>query len=412
MTAGPLMTGSVRSLTVRYIVGLTLIAVLLVAAYYIMERAVVGEQATAAIINISGRQRMLSQKAVLLSQQLVISVDPGERARLRAELRQVVESMREAQQALVYGDAAQGLPGGLSPAVQALMFGQPVMLDTKLQHHFAAVRALLALSDSELTYDNPQLAVILSTADGLLDAQGTIVAQFQRESEVRIANMRALVALIVAVMLTVLMLEALFIFQPAVQSLRRETELLAAANAQLERLSNQDGLTGLANRRSFDSFLEREWQRAIREKQQLALIMADIDHFKSFNDSYGHQAGDDCLRRVAAAIRDCIGRATDLAARYGGEEFVVVLPGTDVGGAQLVAEKIRAAVAELAIAHKASAAGKVVTISLGVAGTARAEYASPAALVAAADQALYTAKLEGRNRVVVAAAAPGPEASV
>jgi diguanylate cyclase (GGDEF)-like protein len=402
MTAGLLRTGSVRALTVRYIVGLTLIGLLSIASYYIMEKLVVGEQASAAIINISGRQRMLSQKAVLLSQQLVISVDPLERAGLRSELRQVIESMREAQHALVHGDAAQGLPGGLSPAVQSLMFGQPVLLDGKLQHFFAAVTALMALSDSELTYDNPQLAVILSTVGGLLEAQDLLVAQFQRESEARIADIRAIEALVVYIMLAVLMLEALFIFQPAVLTLRRETNLLAEANAELERLSSVDSLTGLANRRSFDGFLEREWQRRAREKQELALIMADIDHFKNFNDSYGHQAGDECLRRVAAAIGDSVGRATDLAARYGGEEFAVVLPGTDVEGAELVAEKIRAAVAGLAIAHKASAAGEVVTISLGVAGAAAANCASPAQLIAAADRALYQAKQQGRNRVVVA----------
>ncbi|MDP2268682.1 MAG: diguanylate cyclase, partial [Deltaproteobacteria bacterium] len=135
----------------------------------------------------------------------------------------------------------------------------------------------------------------------------------------------------------------------------------------LNRLSRHDGLTGIANRRHFDEFLAQEWKRALREEAPLSLIMCDIDFFKNYNDAYGHQAGDDCLRAVAGAFQKGLRRPGDLAARYGGEEFVVVLPGTPPEGALAVAEALRSDVQALGIPHASSRAASVVTLSLGVA---------------------------------------------
>ncbi|MDR7867448.1 MAG: diguanylate cyclase [Sporomusaceae bacterium] len=394
-----MQSSSVRSLSIKYIVALSLIALLALAAYFTLRELIIGEQVSAAVINVSGRQRMLSQKAVLLSQQLVITPGPAERNRLRAELRQVIATISDAHYALVYGDPELRLPGGLSPAMGALVFNPPVMLDAKLQQHFAALGALLALEDNQLTYDNPQLAAIMASVDGLLAAQDAMVAQFQRESEERVARLQALERLVLGLTLLVLLMEAMFIFRPAVQAIAREQEQLAAANVELQRLSNQDGLTGIANRRVFDDFLDRVWRQAMRDREPVSLLMADIDKFKLFNDTYGHQAGDDCLRQVAWAIADVAGRAGDLAARYGGEEFAVVLAGTDSMGAAVVAEKIRVAVASLNIAHDAGV-DKVVTISLGLATMSPRDGERTESLIAAADQALYGAKQQGRNRVV------------
>jgi diguanylate cyclase (GGDEF)-like protein/PAS domain S-box-containing protein len=173
---------------------------------------------------------------------------------------------------------------------------------------------------------------------------------------------------------------------------------LAGANRRLQILATQDGLTGLANRRAFDEALAREHLRARREKTRLALIMIDVDHFKAFNDLYGHQAGDDCLRRVCGAITATICRPGDLAARYGGEEFAVLLPNTDEDGAGVIAERISQAVLGLAIPHDANA-NAVVTISGGVASIDGAE-GTPEALVRDADRALYRAKDFGRNAVI------------
>jgi diguanylate cyclase (GGDEF)-like protein/PAS domain S-box-containing protein len=167
-----------------------------------------------------------------------------------------------------------------------------------------------------------------------------------------------------------------------------------------------DALTGVANRRQFDAELEREWRRGIRSGAPLSLLLLDVDGFKAFNDRYGHPAGDDCLRQVAAALADVPRRAADLVARYGGEEFAMVLPEIDPAGAESIAEAARATVEALAIPHAASAAAPVVTISAGAATRWPVRGGSAMALVAAADHALYLAKRQGRNRVQVAPAPP------
>jgi diguanylate cyclase (GGDEF)-like protein/PAS domain S-box-containing protein len=173
----------------------------------------------------------------------------------------------------------------------------------------------------------------------------------------------------------------------------------------LSTMALTDGLTGIANRRSFDETLAREWKRTLRDASEVSLLLLDIDRFKQFNDLYGHQAGDDCLRAVAACVSSAI-RATDIVARYGGEEFAVILPSTFLAGAVEVAEKVRAAVACLRLSHQGCPdSGGCVTVSIGVAtALARAggTMSMPESLLLAADNAMYKAKREGRNRVETA----------
>ena len=174
---------------------------------------------------------------------------------------------------------------------------------------------------------------------------------------------------------------------------------LATANRRLELLASQDGLTGLANRRSFDEIFEKEWSRAARDGSTLGLIMLDVDHFKSYNDVYGHQAGDDCLCAVARAIEAAVRRPGDFVARYGGEEFVVVLPNTDLAGALEVAECMRRSVQAIGLEHSRNVGG-VVTISGGAWASRVMSFPNPRDALKAADENLYAAKAGGRNRVV------------
>jgi two-component system, chemotaxis family, response regulator WspR len=187
----------------------------------------------------------------------------------------------------------------------------------------------------------------------------------------------------------------------AYRALRQSQQQLLEANLELQRLTHSDGLTGLSNRRYLDEYLEAEWRRSTREQTGMSMLMIDVDNFKQYNDTYGHVAGDEVLKRIAVTVERCLGRAGDIAARYGGEEFIVVLPGTSVGGARLLAEKIRLEVAGLRIEHRNSSTELFVTVSIGGAAAVPAPGERMTSLIEAADVALYEAKRRGRNCVVV-----------
>ncbi|MDY7004574.1 MAG: PleD family two-component system response regulator [Cyanobacteriota bacterium] len=199
--------------------------------------------------------------------------------------------------------------------------------------------------------------------------------------------------------------------QWAMKELRRQIEKermlsdkLEKANQELERLASLDSLTMVANRRNFEKFIESEWKRSHRNSLPLSIIMCDVDFFKAYNDTYGHQAGDTCLKKIADIIMQNVNRSSDLVARYGGEEFVVVLPETDVERAVYVAEKIRKSIKDAAIAHQGSKISNCVTISCGVATRKSLSWASESEfklddLIKEADSALYEAKSQGRDQV-------------
>lgn len=194
--------------------------------------------------------------------------------------------------------------------------------------------------------------------------------------------------------------------QQQIERERQLSEQLEAANRELQRLVSIDGLTQISNRRYFDEWLMQEWKRLARERQPLASILCDVDCFKNYNDTYGHQAGDECLKQVARVLDETVKRPADLAARYGGEEFVVCLPNTGVEGARAVAEEIRRGVRGLALPHESSTVDNRVTLSLGVTAQVPQPWLSASRLLTNADRALYQAKAQGRDRVVVYSATP------
>ena len=173
---------------------------------------------------------------------------------------------------------------------------------------------------------------------------------------------------------------------------------LEETNERLRLLSTTDGLTGLLNKRQFDTTFEEEWMRGIRSKSPLSLVLLDIDYFKAYNDTYGHAAGDDCLKKVAMALSDAAKRNADKVARVGGEEFAVLLPGTDSEGAQHVAEQLLEAVSDLAITHLGSSAADHITTSIGISTMVPDQGFVQRDLLEAADHGLYQAKEKGRNR--------------
>jgi diguanylate cyclase (GGDEF)-like protein len=181
-----------------------------------------------------------------------------------------------------------------------------------------------------------------------------------------------------------------------------ELRRTARAQMRLSHYASMDGLTGVFNRREFDVAIEREWRNSLRDRSALALLMIDVDLFKTYNDRYGHQRGDDALRQVAACLRRHCARPRDIVARYGGEEFAVLLPSTPADGAKALAEDVRLAVAECRIEHVDSPYG-TVTLSIGLAEMTPDADNAPADIIRRADAALYAAKRGGRNRVIAAA---------
>lgn len=194
------------------------------------------------------------------------------------------------------------------------------------------------------------------------------------------------------------------------RELNRIRAQLEQRNRDLQRLTGLDTLTQIANRRRFNAVLRWEWRRAVRQQRPFSLIFCDIDHFKRFNDTYGHQAGDECLVRIARSMEETLKRPADLVARYGGEEFIALLADTDADGARMLAEKMRARIEGLQIENCASPVSAHVTATLGAATLIPQVGRQPEDLVALADRALYAAKAEGRNRVLSADQLPSAAA--
>jgi len=181
-----------------------------------------------------------------------------------------------------------------------------------------------------------------------------------------------------------------------VSELVHKTMALEQSNEQLEHLSTTDALTGLANRRSFDHSLQSEWQRSGRKQQPLSLLMIDVDHFKRYNDHYGHIAGDACLRQIAGTLRACAQRSGELVARYGGEEFAILLPGASVEDACMVAQRCMDELSKAGISHANSPVSPLLTCSIGVATVVANHELVPESLIRCADEALYRVKSAGR----------------
>lgn len=381
------------SLTRRYIIALSLIALLVIAAQGLVQYSLIQQEDDSRIVNLAGRQRLLTQS--LRRASLMILTAPNNSVRYEG-LSEIKSSLQE------WSAAHKFLLGG-----GGQLHGNPenvTLLMNQLEPHRRAMeesaRILVAAMDQGASQDMlaEPAATIIYHGGPMLQIMDKVVAAYELDARNAVQRLRLVEIILTSVILGFLALEAFFIFRPAVRRIKRDMERLQRATNQLWLLSQHDGLTGVPNRRSFDERLAEEWGRAVREQQPLALIMLDIDHFKLFNDHHGHLAGDDALRQVAQAAQAQLRRPGDFMARYGGEEFGLVLPDTNLEGALLLAERIRQGVEDLGIKHRTFPAGDKVTVSLGVATQLPTTSGGPQELLKAADQALYAAKLAGRNQ--------------
>lgn len=382
--------------TPRYLLALGITAALLIFVNLTIHYITETQKDRSALVNTSGKQRMLTKEIAIQSIQLVNSKSPAERERFRLGILAAANQMQNAQDRLL---------SSASPALHTMYLEPPTLLNYQVLKYIEEARNLAYMADTELSErHNPHLDYIVAAASGeLLIALDEAAGLFQRESEAKILQLQRIEIGSLVMVLFVLMMEGLYIFRPMIRTIEQEKIKLLAVNNELERLSFVDGLTGVANRRYFDEFSRREWDRAVRERTPFSLVMIDIDYFKAYNDIYGHQAGDTCLQQVAGKLRELIKRPSDLVARYGGEEFIVVLPNTDLTGATSLAENFRASVESLHINHSGSSISEFVTISLGIAAANPERAFTLNALIGLADNALYKAKQSGRNKVVALA---------
>lgn len=369
-------------------------------AEYELQRA---EADQAALINSVGRQRMRLQRSIVLLQQMSVATTTRERDSLAVLIELTLDDLESSHQLLLHAADDTTVTVAPDSRVMGIYFSSPGQLDERLHTYIDSLREYVQ-SDEPVSARDETLRELAAAAAQMASLQDlsvdTLVAEHESSLErARIVGLALLVALLAA-----LVLVGAFIFEPMVKHIRREARLLEEANAQLKRLSFLDGLTSIPNRRAFEERFQLEWRRAQRHSSPIAILMIDIDHFKEYNDHYGHQRGDDCLTQLAQRLRNSVSRPGDFVARYGGEEFAIILPDTDLAGATAVAESLRRRVAGLRLPHAASPVQNVVTISVGVASVIP-DPASPVP-VAAADHALYRAKQLGRNRVEVAGELP------
>ncbi len=373
-----------RKLTLAYSGALAIIALMSLGSHLTLGGVLGEHEGSAAVINLAGRQRMLSQRIAGLAaeRQLGMPVD--------ADLARAVDQFERAHHTLLAGDPALHLAPASTPALRAIYFGGARPLDSAVTDFVARARRVVALPPDD-PEGRAEAAILFAEArEPILTRLDDIVSVHQSVSGVQLTKLRWLQTLSLVVVFVTLAVEALLIFRPMVRRIARSTQALL-------RLASTDPLTGALNRRSFADRAQAELSRAKRYDRPSTLLMIDADRFKAVNDRYGHAGGDAVLKAFVATAGGCL-RPSDLLGRLGGEEFAILLAETSATGAVVAAERIRAAVAAGAVASEGGAIR--YTVSLGVAALGEGADALKDAMDRA-DSALYAAKAAGRDRVVL-----------
>ena len=381
---------SERNLTAAYTSALALIALMSLGSHLTLGRVLAAHEGSASVINVAGRQRMLSQRiaGLVAERQLGLVVD--------ADLARAIDLFEQAHRALLLGDAAQDLQPATAPALRDVYFGGARPLDGAVTDFVARARRVAVLAPADAEGRREALQLFADARDPILTRLNDVVSVHQAMGDAKLATLRRLQTASLGVVVVTLLVEALLIFRPMVRRITRYTQ-------QLLRIAATDPLTGALNRRSFAERAAAELSRAARYGRPTSLLMIDADRFKAVNDRYGHAGGDAVLRAFAETASACL-RPSDLFGRLGGEEFVVLLAETGIAGAEAAAERIRAAVES----REVPVDGQVVrfTVSLGAVSVVGCGPTSLEDAMERADAALYRAKGLGRNRVALAATEP------
>jgi diguanylate cyclase (GGDEF)-like protein len=382
-----------RNMTFTYVISLSVIASLSMVVHFMLDNIIAQQTDTAIVVNISGQQRMLSQRISLLT---IEYLNTGS-AQLKNEVVQALNTLHKNHQFLLQNHLVSlqnKQPSPLSDSMQNLYFRLPHQVDDKIKHFSELINQTLNLDipidvSKGIEYGKSQDRRFWQLAKtSLLDSLNLVVKQYESESLFKVNELRWAQQLVFWIILLTLLVEALFIFRPMVSRVTHYAE-------RLKKEANFDYLTGLLNRRAFAILAANTVAECQRYEHPLSLLTLDIDHFKSVNDSYGHDAGDTALQYVSNIIKNTV-RESDTVARFGGEEFVVLLPKTKAVDAQLLAEKIRQNIENSPLTLKNEMIK--MTISCGVSRFDPLE-ASIDAMLKRADRALYQAKKRGRNQV-------------
>ncbi len=378
-------------LTLRYTLALGLVAVFSLASYGLMQHSVATEVLGAKLLNVAGRQRMLCQRVDMLGMRALRLAGPERQTRL-VELDGTLKELAKGHELLVHSPAKdlEVGEGNAALAVLRVDVGEHEALVHGFVAEAEALRESLARGGDEGA--NIQAMLRLNQkGDNLLRSLDERMEKLQRLGEDTLNRLNRLIMLLSGAALVGLLLTGMMLFRPMVAGVVRDQEHLESLNRSLETQAGTDKLTGLYNRRTWDTEIWREFAKAQRQNSSLCMVMTDLDHFKRVNDTHGHQRGDRVLQEFANRLLQTV-RVSDSVYRLGGEEFALLLPGTDIEEGRVTAEKLRERVAASPLDGDLR-----ITASFGVTGTDGQE--SPDEFFRRADQALYAAKAGGRNRV-------------
>lgn len=381
----PVKPTSTRVLTTTYTLALLIIAGLSIVSDVALEFSLRSNEGNAAIINKSGRQRMLSQRIASLAAQYKL----GD-VSVRADLRAAINEFEFANDFLAAASLAGSAGNSYNQELKKLYFGSDNALDAQVKSFLADARRVPDMSPNDPQLDQLLPRIFAEARDPLLNTLNSVVTIEQRRSEERIIRLERLQWAILAIVLATLFAEAIFIFRPMIL---RIVEYMV----ELLRLATTDSLTGVANRYSFMERCKAEIVRTQRYDHPACVLMIDVDHFKTINDTYGHAAGDKVLVGVGAALREIL-RDVDIIGRLGGEEFAVLLVETALPGASIVAERIRERFREMSV--RSGEHDIKFTVSIGCTSLKK-DVAALEASLRVADQLMYKAKQTGRNRVAL-----------